>query len=65
VDPQLGEYPAASILAASRIENPSRDDRTLILADIASKAIRQVEETVFGLVRDRLGKNADESSRAP
>jgi len=29
------------------------------------KAIRQVEETVFGLVRDRLGKNEDESSRAP
>jgi hypothetical protein len=52
----LGEYPAASVLAASRIENPNRDDRTLILADLASKAIRQVEETVFGLVRGRMGE---------
>src|SRR5436305_11602324 len=51
VDPQLGEYPAASILAAARVENPNRDDRTLILADLAAKAIRQVEEAVFTLVR--------------
>ena len=56
VDPQLGEYPAASILAASRIENRSRDDRTLILADVAGKAIQQVERTVFNLVRQRLGE---------
>jgi ClpP class serine protease len=56
VDPQLGEYPAASILAASKIENSSRDDRTLILADVAAKAIRQVEKTVFNLVRERLGE---------
>src|ERR671937_2289798 len=51
VDPQLGEYPAASILAAARVENPNRDDRTLILADIATKALRQMEETVFGLIQ--------------
>src|SRR5213594_4070052 len=47
VDPQLGEYPAASILAAAQIPNESRDDRTLILADVAGKAIRQVERMVF------------------
>jgi len=35
------------------------------LADLASKAIRQVEEAVFGLVRGRMGKNEDESSRGP
>jgi len=56
VDPQLGEYPAASILAAARIENQSRDDRTLILADLAGKAVQQVERTVFHLVRQRLGE---------
>jgi ClpP class serine protease len=56
VDPQLGEYPAASILAAARISNESRDDRTLILADLAEKAIRQVERLVFSLVRGRLGE---------
>src|SRR5438132_6913363 len=56
VDPQLGEYPAASILAAARVENPNRDDRTLILADLAGKAVQQVERTVFHLVRQRLGE---------
>jgi ClpP class serine protease len=56
VDPQLGEYPAASIIAASKVENPSRDDRTLILADVAGKAVRQVEQGVFGLLRDRMGE---------
>ncbi len=56
VDPQLGEYPAASILAAAQVENPNRDDRTLIMADLAAKAIRQVQETVSGLVLERLGE---------
>jgi ClpP class serine protease len=42
VDPQLGQYPAASILAA--VERPGRhDDQTLILADVSRKAIVQVE----------------------
>lgn len=54
VDPQLGEYPAASILAAAQVENPNRDDRTLILADIAGKAMRQVEETVRELLGDHM-----------
>lgn len=42
VDPQLGQYPAASILAA--VERPGiRKDETLILADVARKAVVQVE----------------------
>jgi ClpP class serine protease len=42
VDPQLGQYPAASIRAA--VARPgSHDDQTLILADIAEKALTQVE----------------------
>jgi ClpP class serine protease len=56
VDPQLGEYPAASLLAAAQVANPSRDDRTLILANVAGKAVQQVERTVFNLVRERLGE---------
>src|SRR5262249_28660355 len=40
VDPQIGADPAASILAAARVENPNRDDRTLIMADLAAKAVR-------------------------
>lgn len=54
VDPQIGEYPAASILRAVAQPNPNRDDRTLILADIAEKALRQVKETVLGLIGDRM-----------
>ena len=47
VDPQLGNplrgaWPAASILAALEQPNPNRDDETLILGDIARKAIAQV-----------------------
>jgi ClpP class serine protease len=43
IDPQLGEYPAASILAVvERKSIDEIDDRTLILADMAVKARRQV-----------------------
>jgi ClpP class serine protease len=42
VDPQLGNRPAASILAA--VDHPGdHDDETLILGDIARKAIAQTE----------------------
>jgi ClpP class serine protease len=58
VDPQIGEYPAASILRAAQQPNPNRDDRTLILADIADKALRQVRETVRGLIGDRMEPEA-------
>lgn len=54
VDPQIGEYPAASILRAVQQPNPNRDDRTLILADLAEKALRQVKVTVLGLIGDRM-----------
>jgi ClpP class serine protease len=56
VDPQIGNFPAASILAAARVDNPNRDDTTLILADVSAKAVRQVEETVFLLAQERLGE---------
>ena len=43
VDPQLGEYPASSILMAVERKPISEvDDRTLILADMAEKATKQV-----------------------
>ena len=54
VDPQVGEFPAASIVRAAEQPNPNRDDRTLILADIAHKALRQVRETVRALIGDRM-----------
>lgn len=64
VDPQLGGplrgmWPAASILAALAEPNPNRDDETLILGDVARKAIAQVHDTVVELVGDRLKLEAE------
>ncbi|GIV04244.1 MAG: serine protease [Candidatus Binatia bacterium] len=51
VDPQLGQYPAASLLKVVR-EKPVAevDDQTLILADVAEKAIGQVRDAVAELL---------------
>ena len=47
LDPQLGRFPAASILrAVARKEAKDIDDETLILADVAEKATRQVRASV-------------------
>ena len=54
VDPQLGEYPAASILKAARQKPIAEvDDRTLILADQAEKAIAQMQHEVGELLADK------------
>jgi ClpP class serine protease len=53
VDPQLGEYPAASILRVVRQKPIAEvDDKTLILADQAEKAIAQMEHEVTELLAD-------------
>lgn len=58
VDPQLstgqGYIPAASVLRAFEVPNPNREDQTLILGDIAKKAIEQVYRTVYSLLCDKL-----------
>ena len=46
VDPQLGEYPAASVLkVVSRKPIAEVDDKTLILADVGEKALIQLRES--------------------
>ena len=60
VDPQLGNlprgfWPAASILAALDVDNQNRDDQTLILGDMARKAIDQVHDTVHELLLETHG----------
>jgi len=55
VDPQIGSFPAASILAATERKDKDRlEDRTLILADIAGKAMRQVKEMVRDILEPKL-----------
>ncbi len=52
VDPQLGQQPAASIVKVLDQKPPEKiEDQTLILADVARKAIRQVRESVYGLLK--------------
>ena len=54
VDPQLGQYPAASILkAVAKKPAAEVDDQTLILADQAEKAMSQVRESVRELLADK------------
>jgi len=55
VDPQLGQYPAASILKAVEQKPVAEvDDQTLILADMSRKAIEQVKRTVTDILGDRM-----------
>src|SRR5437868_10688067 len=54
VDPQIGEYPAVSILRVVQEKAIEEvDDRTLILADQARKAIDQLRDTVYELIKAR------------
>jgi len=56
VDPQLMNYPAPSIINAVKKKDPKDvDDQTLILADIAEKAINQVRQFVYELLKDKMG----------
>jgi len=51
LDPQLGQYPAASLVKVLETK-PIKDidDQTVILADVAVKALRQVKVTVKNLL---------------
>ena len=53
IDPQLGQYPAASILAALEAPGAHRDE-FLILGDISRKAMRQVEALAVRLLERRM-----------
>ncbi len=56
LDPQLGRFPAASILQVlQEKEHSDIDDETLIMADMARKAIRQLRDCVREIVQDKVG----------
>ncbi len=65
VDPQIGQYPAASILSVLEQKDPNKiDDETLILADVSRKALHQVKTAVAKLAApvygsDMAGRLAD------
>jgi ClpP class serine protease len=66
VDPQVGAWPAASIIHVAETKPIERtNDETLMLADIARKAREQVREFVMNVLLDdfpeeRAGKIADQ-----
>jgi len=61
VDPQLGQYPAASILRVLEQKPIAEiDDQTLIMADVARKALIQVKHTVAGLLRKHFDEQKSE-----
>ncbi|MEM7726216.1 MAG: S49 family peptidase [Cyanobacteria bacterium P01_A01_bin.45] len=57
VDPQLGNYPAASLLKVLADKPISEiDDQTIIMADLAQKATDQVQKFVRTLLKDCIPK---------
>lgn len=57
VDPQIGEFPAPSVVKAVEMKGKENvDDKTLILYDVSNKAINQVRDFVFDLLKDKLGE---------
>ncbi|MGQ9779857.1 MAG: SDH family Clp fold serine proteinase [Bacillota bacterium] len=61
LDPQIGEYPAVSLLSVVEKKPIAEiDDRTLILADVAKKAMAQVRDSVLELLDGRMPREKAE-----
>jgi ClpP class serine protease len=55
IDPQLGEYPAVSIITAVEQKDVNEvEDKTLILADVARKAIDQVRSRAAAILSEHM-----------
>ena len=57
VDPQIGQFPGASLLRVLR-EKPiaSIEDKTIVCADMAEKAMSQIEQAVQDLIQEKYPK---------
>jgi ClpP class serine protease len=53
VDPQLGQYPAASLVEVAK-QPGNHDDQTLIMADVGRKAIAQVQAFTTRLLEQHM-----------
>jgi len=55
IDPQIGGLPAASVLSVLDQKRPGQiDDQTLIMADVAKKALEQLRERVKNILVRRM-----------
>ncbi len=62
VDPQLGDLPAAALVRVVGKKPPeSLDDRTLLLADVAEKALRHMKQVVRDLLVESAGEDRAET----
>jgi ClpP class serine protease len=65
VDPQIGDLPAASIVKVLKLKQPQHiSDETMMLADVAEKARRQVAAFVADLLGNRLPRDKAEELAA-
>jgi ClpP class serine protease len=64
VDPQLGQSPAVSVLQVLKQKDINEiDDQTLIMADVARKAIQQVQATVAKVLENGRGMPAKQAKQ--
>jgi ClpP class serine protease len=62
VDPQIGQQPAVSVLSViDRKPIAEVDDQTLIMADVARKAIKQMRRTLVDILTERMEPEAARS----
>ena len=62
IDPQIGGMPAASIIKATELKRPGQtDDQTLIMADVAGKALEQLRQRVKTILHRHMEVHADEA----
>ncbi len=61
LDPQLGKYPAPSLLRVTK-DKPIEhiDDETFILADMAGKATRQLQEAIADILKENFDSEKSE-----
>jgi len=64
LDPQLqtpkGVFPAPSLIKVAKIRGDKASDETLIYADIAEKALREIQSTIIELLSDKMSREKAE-----
>ncbi len=50
LDPQLGQFPAPSLVKVARMKKTELKDETLIMADVAEKALLQMKNTIMKIL---------------
>jgi len=64
IGPQGPVLPAPSIVKVAKMKGDKASDTTLIVADVAEKAIKEMQETIVELLEDKMGRQkAEELAR--